>query len=316
VFESPTSYLCFFFFLAMLDSLSRADEALPQSGLAAVPGWAVAGACVAAIWGVYVLDVVPARANQAAFQMVMAVDREPITGSRRDRNNEVQRPPETDSLVHLDRSIELESPHADGARNLFAGRVLANLQRLKKARMDARARTLAHRAYDALEKNAELHPLDVRVRLGQAKVALALATILGDRSKLAEANSGLTEALPFSPRRQELVSRLVDLKLQLGQLSEALALSRQVVDNRPDGPYGYLILARTQAQLGRYDQALETLRAADKREVPFTGPAQQQRERLLQAVHAARRKQTTPAPPVQQRAGPAAPEEPQRGRTP
>ena len=131
-------------------------------------------------------------------------------------------------LQRFGEATALPSPHADSIRDHFAFIVANRFESYAEAGRVADAERLLRTAYTELEKNAALHPLDVRIAVRRAQIALRLATRGGRRELLPEAERELAAALDVAPRRQDLYFTLAAVEVELGKAAEAVHLLERV----------------------------------------------------------------------------------------
>jgi len=93
------------------------------------------------------------------------------------------------------------------------------------------AQQLFQLAYKELQKNYELHPLDLRVHAQEVLLLQEAATLSGNKSLLLEAEKIMEEALKESPKRQQFIYTLAGLKIQLNKVDEAEALYKRAISD-------------------------------------------------------------------------------------
>ncbi len=218
VFENPTSYLYFFFFLALLMGLVyNVPESSSQTTDRAAFPWAVFGVlgCVILLL-IYSTDINPKRANQAALHAIQALYSSPTT-----------------ALSSYKQALSIPSPHVDDIRN-DVGRVIGEIvPQLIQAKQNELAKEMLSTAYSELEKNIVLHPRDVRARIQLATMAQLYAQYFNDATYIAKAETLLKDAIPYSPRRQQLAFALAPIEASLGKFAEAETLLQGAVEQDP-----------------------------------------------------------------------------------
>ena len=122
----------------------------------------------------------------------------------------------------LDAAVRIPSPHIDDIRNDFARTVAQGAPQYAKAGNTELAKQLVERAYSELEKNRVLHPGDIRVHMQQTQLAQIAAEISQDPALIVKAEKILEEAISYSPKRQQLYYTLSGLQMQLGKGDDAL----------------------------------------------------------------------------------------------
>lgn len=286
VFENPTSYLYFMFWLALINRLATPEERPAEApgpggnparrsesavsaperpvGFAAIFG--VAGAALAAI---FTFNIQPARANQKTLFALEQLTRDPVIGTSAVRS-----------------ALEFNSPHIDDIRSDLARSIVTlvsgNAERLGRER----SLELVNLAYQALQENARTHPRDIRNYLSLAQLAQLAAVITNNFQYLVEAEQYLTEALKYSPRRQQLLYSLSGVKAQLGKSNEAIALIEQAITDDPEVGESYWRLAYIYSFLGQKEKALAILNQAKERGLTFDGQGVQVAAQIMASAGA------------------------------
>ncbi|MEK7643941.1 MAG: O-antigen ligase family protein [Patescibacteria group bacterium] len=253
VFENPTSYLFFFFFLAFINA-QTADypEVAPLKNEEKFPLSAGVVVAFAVFLFIYATDINPARANTATLRSIQAMYRDPVLGREL-----------------YDKAIKIPSPHIDDIRNDFARASAPGMMALLQNNNLDEAKKVFVLAYDELGKNRELHPQDIRVHIEQAQLAGAMAQKTSNAGLVMETEKNLTEALSYSPRRQQLQYMLSMVKLQLGKKNEAIALLKESIDNDPKIEEGWWRLALTYDQAGDNAEARKIIAEAGEKGIVF-----------------------------------------------
>lgn len=243
VFENPTSYLYFFFFLAFLNAqmISREKEEAQTSKVGA--------GVQALVWVVialviYITNVNPARANMAVLKAIGAA----YTGAQ--------------PLEAYQNAIKIPSPHIDDIRNDFARAVIQRAPAYVEDNRKDEAAQLVTLAYNELQKNRTLHPMDIRVHLQQAQTADIAVRYVGQVDKLFEAEATIQEALTYSPKRQQLFYMLSVVKLQVQKPDEAIKLLNQAIDLDPKIGEGWWRLAVVYKATGKEKEMRDTIQKA------------------------------------------------------
>jgi O-antigen ligase len=247
-FENVTSYLCLFLLLAFLNvelATERESVAARSKPLSPILAAAAAAAVLLAIW---LANVETAIASRAAHRAVIAANE--------------GRP--AIALVAFEQSAARLSPHVDGVRNLVAETILDRFDAYVAAGRSEEAVQLAARMYAELERNAKLHPLDVRVHIRRGNLALKLATSDGGRARLEHMESELQDALGRAPRRQEIRFVLSSIKAGLGKPREAIELLRESIEAAPTSGEGWWRLAFVYELYGMTADAARTLEDAQR----------------------------------------------------
>ena len=265
VFENPTSYLYFFFWLAFVNQRlfprSAVDGALDRGKR--VSPFVIGAVSLAVIMAVYATDINPARANRATLSTLKHLySGEDPVGSYR-------------------AAAAIPSPHIDDIRNDFARTVFTVLPNYVSAGRADQAKQLLFLANDELQKNRSLHPRDIRVHIQQAQLAQQATTLLHDQSLLLSTEATLTEALSYSPRRQMLYYLLGSVKLMIGKGDEGLAMFRRSIADDPKVGEGWWRLAYIYTQLNRPDDAKAVVREARAAGALFDSQGQDTIDKIL-----------------------------------
>jgi O-antigen ligase len=166
VFEDPTSYLYFFFFLAMLNQLTINKDFTLNSSAAPLadkkqraPGRNIS-AGLAVFAGLFVLlliystNINPSRANQKTLDSIKAMYTNP-----------------SEAIRLYKEAVAIASPHVDDIRNDFTRVAVQKISELAQGNKDIDlAQELFQLSYDESKKNLLLHPLDIRVNLQLVQV--------------------------------------------------------------------------------------------------------------------------------------------------
>jgi len=274
VFENPTSYLYFFFFLAFVNSQTT-QYSLPISngnkiesknlkieykdiplGLSVVVVFLV-------LLTIYSTNINSARANKAALRAIRA---------SYDNSSE--------SIQLYKEAIQIPSPHVDDIRNDFARAVEANFSALIK-----KNKTDAHQYFDLvyleLEKNRQLHPLDIRINLQEAQMDFVWAQINQDMRSVSRAEERLADALEKSPKRQQIIYMLASLDSQIGKTEDSIQLLRQSITDDPKISAGWVQLISLYNTMGKPDEAKKLLDEAIQKHVYFSKDEQKTLENSL-----------------------------------
>ncbi|MEK7083978.1 MAG: O-antigen ligase family protein, partial [Patescibacteria group bacterium] len=241
VFENPTSYMYFFFFLAFLNQEGQEGGERKESWR----GISIPAGCLITIMiliGVYATDINPARANMKSLLTI----RTAYAGS-----------PKTLELYR--QSEEAPSPHFDDIRNDFARVVSQVLPAFVQAKRTVEAKELLRAAMEELRKNRSLHPLDIRVHIQQAQLAMLGLQLFQDPEYMAEGEAALEDALTKSPKRQQILYMLANIKLQKGQIEEGVKLIERSINDDPVVGEGWWRMAIVYQELGQKEKAREII---------------------------------------------------------
>lgn len=271
VFENPTSYLYFMFWLAMVNKLtmnkepaSSADRQLTNIKTKVEKnvnvgkvdknlGYGVMGfICIVGLLMIFVFNVQPSRANKMTLKAIRDFNQDPILG-----------------LPSVKTALEFSSPHIDDIRSDIARNsfqiISANQQKIDKNKLQE----MFQLVYGNLQKNTELHPMDIRNQLTLAQLAQTAYTFDQNIQYIFEAENYLNQALSYSPRRQQIIFSLAAIKAQLNKPGEAVAMLEQTIKDNPRVSEGYWRLAFTYKVMGQDQKAKDILVLAEKNNIVF-----------------------------------------------
>jgi tetratricopeptide (TPR) repeat protein len=262
VFENPTSYLYFSLFLAFITAETQASDTNISGDKSRVRrdvSWPVVFVVgLMAIFVLYTTDINPKRANNATL---MAIQR--VYGA-----------PESAAAAFAS-ALVIPTPHIDDIRNDMArtaSEVADNL--VSQGKTDV-AKTLVVAAYDELEKNLILHPLDVRVDVELAQLAIRRAELYQDPQYIYEAEKLYENALAESPKRQQIQYALLGIKLQLGKNADAVALAETALNNDKQVPEAWWRLAWVYGIVGDKTKASNVIKEARAIGMKFSDQGEQ-----------------------------------------
>jgi tetratricopeptide (TPR) repeat protein len=277
VFENPTSYLYFVFWLAFVNRISSKkynlleNQATNSSQIKAKPDRLV-GSGLVAVTGVlisgliFIFNVQPARANKSSLIALSFVN-----------NSTVDR-----AIEKIGVALSFDSPHIDDIRGdigrSILGVVSQNYQKMDKQK----AVQLINTIFPSLQENIKLHPQDVRSYIVLSEFSRLRAMIDNEDVFIKEGEKYLDMALIYSPRRQQVIYALVDFKQALGKNEEAKKLLEQTIQDNPKIAEGYLRLAYLlKSFLNQPQKAVEVINNARKNDVEFSSTEEQQIKSLL-----------------------------------
>lgn len=269
VFENPTSYLYFFCILAFITAVTRAPAA-PVAPLTAKSGeyGTVSPVTFVAVTAVALLvifstNINPKRANTAALGVIQTLYTAPQTAQ---------------SLY--ERAAAIPSPHQDDIRSDVARTISEITDSLVSAGRTDIAKSLVTLAFSEQEKNQILHPLDIRIDIQQAQLAIRRAELFQDPLYIVAAEGLYERALAKSPKRQQIIYALVSVKVQLGKMDEAVALAESAWNSDPEIVEAWWRLAWVYAISGDTDKARSIV--AEARDKGFVFDAQG--EQVVRAI--------------------------------
>ncbi len=250
VFENPTSYLSFFFFLAFVNGVENKEEnsseKITKSKISSWKVWLIFLGILLFLWHT---NIKPGQANMSTFRTLQSL----YTGQ--------------DILKNYELTLSISSPHVDDVRNDIARIVSGVIPEYAKANRLSDIEPLFEKSYDDMKKNLLLHPRDVRVAMQLAQMAQSGAQFFQRPLLITEAEQVLSQALLASPKRQQIQYMLAILSLQLGNVEKSEQLLLSSISNNSRINEGWWRLAALYAQTQRNDQALKTLSDAEKQGV-------------------------------------------------
>lgn len=260
VFENPTSYLYFMFWLALFVSMSNGwlvDNSHMKSDKKISMGTLSMFGLVFFLI-IFIFNIQPARANMKALGAVRAISQNPIIG-----------------IPQANEALAFSSPHIDDIRSDIARTIVQILsggwQKIGKEKSDE----LFNIVVVSLEKNLLLHPLDIRNQLALAQIYQMGSMIDNNGLYVIKSEVVLEDALKKSPKRQQIIYSLATTKMQLNKMTEAAKLLEQTIEDNPKIDEGYWRLAYIYKINNQIDKAKEILKTANDRGVVFQSQGQQ-----------------------------------------
>ncbi len=266
VFENPTSYLYFMFWLALVaqstTAVVKSDENNIQKIKTAAASQPVGiGAVVltglAALAVIFVFEIQPARANIKTLDALNAFATDPTTG-----------------FAVMQETLKFNSPHIDDIRSDLARMVVDLVGRYYQKLGKEQSVQFIDFTRTSLEENVKLHPLDIRNNMTLTQLNQLSYAITNDPRFIVSAHEYLVDALSKSPRRQQLMYMLASIKLQLGRKDEAIRLMEQSIEEDQKISEGYWRLAFIYQFIGDTIRARATLGLAHERGVVFDAQGQ------------------------------------------
>ncbi len=250
VFENPTSYLTFFFFLAFVNGIDTPEKILEEKkDKSKIPGWKVVLVFGSIFLFLSHTNVKPGQANMSTFTTLQSL----YTGQN--------------ILQNYEKTMSIPTPHVDDVRNDVARTVVSVLPEYAKANRLKDIEPLFDKAYEDMKKNLMLHPSDVRIAMQIGQMAQVGAQLFGRPLLLSEAEQALSQALKASPKRQQIQYMLSIVSLQIGNVEKSEQLLVSSISNNPEISEGWWRLAALYAQTGRTDKAVQTLSEAETQNI-------------------------------------------------
>lgn len=254
VFENPTSYLYFMFWMALTsfmvnDSNVHGQIKMDQkitSGILSIVGLIL-------FLIIFIFNIQPARANQKALAAIRAIAQDPPV-----------------SMPIVKDALSFSSPHIDDIRSDISRTLVqvlsSNWEKLGKDKSNE----FLNLIIENLEKNLLLHPLDIRNQLTLAQIYQLGAIINNNGLYILKSETVLEDALKKSPKRQQIIYNLSATKMQLNKIPEAVKLLEQSIEDNPKVSEGYWRLAYTYKMNNQSDKAKNILQIANDRKLVFS----------------------------------------------
>lgn len=291
VFENPTSYLYFMFWLALINGFAvRSKKKIIQSTIdkkmpvLASPnktvsaGYIIGAIALAAVF-IFILNIQPARANMKALYALQVVNADPVG-----------------AIPAIEDALHFSSPHVDDIRNDVSHVIISAISDTNQKISDDKKIQLETIVSDALISNLLLHPLDIRIHLSLSQMYQNVAVQKNSVQAMMQAEKYLQEALALSPRRQQIMYNLAIVQLQLGKSDQAIALFDQTINDNPMIAESYIRLGYTYLSLKKPELAKATLERADKNGVVYNEQEQQSVNQIIATFLAPQTNSTSSSP--------------------
>lgn len=253
IFENPTSYLYFFFVLALIQVRTTSDSKHEEHHTAnTISSAVVIGVSLVILLFVYATEVNPARANRQSLNVAQAL----LSG-------------QDNALDLYDEALQIPTPHIDDIRSDFSRNIGSALPRYSRQGNKEYIRVLIYRAFEEMEDNKRLHPKDIRPHIEQSGLARKLTRELNDTSLFFQTEEILEQALKYAPKRQQIIYMLANLKTAVGKQDEAIAMLEEAVAADNTIGEGIWRLGNEYIFAKEYDKALELIDDAEERNVSF-----------------------------------------------
>ena len=265
VFENPTSYLYLMFFLAFLNTqLSRQEsvhtDRLTPKGLLPIAG---VGLVLAGL--IWKTNVNVARANMLLLKAIGHIHlRAPNSA--------------WSAYKKAEKTCSIHMAHARSVlASVFIEQVPFYIQEGKKDTM----LTFLVKMFQELEKNKKRHPLDVRNNIHRGNLADLISTYFGDNTYCKQIENELETGLRMSPRRQEILFLLSNIKMRLDKPQESIELLEQAIKANPNVGESWWRLALIYKIMGKHENAKDIIHEAYKKGAVFTSIDKQKVETIL-----------------------------------
>jgi len=257
VFENPTSYLYFFFFLAWVASLTRDSSAQSLSGRASgsLSPLVKFGVPVVIFVVIYITNINVAKANMATLDAVHSVYQGNVPLS----------------LEYYERAKSFHSPHIGDIRSDYirGGSQLVE-QAYRANKNSPQLQDFMNYLYEEQNKNREFRPLDIRIHLLQSQMAILSDVLKPDANRKKEAEKLLLDAQALSPRRQQIQFILAGIYISEGRTEEGLKLIEQAVEAEPRAGESWVKLVTAYVQTNQPQKAVAAWQEAKTRGALFT----------------------------------------------
>lgn len=265
VFENPTSYLYFMFWLAMAGGLSAKKEDLINVGAKnngkvvnlfpnkVIGSGTVVSTCLVVLLLVFIFEIQPARANMKTLDALKYLSYQPTTG-----------------MEIMKSALAFNAPHIDDIRSDITRTVAQVLNSATDKLGKEKSMEMLNMALEAMQANVVLHPYDIRNYLTLSQLDQVGYSLTNDPKYIGEYGNNLEIALTYSPKRQQIIYNLANFYLQIGKTEEAISSIAQTINDDPKVSEGYWRLAYIYRLVGKMDKAKEILDLAEKNGVVFS----------------------------------------------
>ncbi len=265
VFENPTSYLYFMFWLAMVGALSAKpvelvvvavkNNAKPNNNVPdktmKMGGVTTAGVLVFLV--IFIFNIQPARANMKTLEALKYLSYQPEVG-----------------IEIMKAALAFNSPHIDDIRSDLTRTIISVLGDENSKLTKEKKLEVFGLAYEAIQANIVLHPYDIRNYLTLGQLGQVGYSLTSDPKYIAEYGTNLEIARTYSPKRQQIIYNIANFYLQTGRNDEAVKLLEETINDDTKIAEGYWRLAYTYKLIGKIDKAKEILDLATKNNVVFS----------------------------------------------
>ncbi len=252
VFENPTSYMYFMFWLAMINHLaSKGTEDVGRT----ITGDKSIGAGAVILTGIivsiiiFVFNIQPARANMLTLKVLKSLNTNPAG-----------------SVEIMREALSFNSPHIDDIRSDISRLAMQTISANAEKIGSAKSMEIFTVADEELRKNLILHPLDIRNHIILSQLSQAAYEITKDSKYVGQTEQLFKDAITFSPKRQQLLFGLSTIYMQMGKLDESVRLLEQAMNDNPKIGESYWRLAYIYYMAGEYEKAKEVMSLAEEGE--------------------------------------------------
>jgi len=259
VFENPTSYLYFMFWLAMISSLTAksGDEKKEVDSKIITDKKLNFGTIFLVFVSIFIFIFIFNIRNASANQKNLLAIRNLSSGFS------------SGNLEVMD-SLSFSSPHIDDTRSNIGRAALdflsANWQKLDKTKVN----NLFDLVIQNLEKNLLIHPLDIRNQLLLSQIYQLQTIVNNNPVYLLKMENVLQDALSKSPKRQQIIYSLSAVQMQLNKKDSAIKLLEQTILDNPNVSESYWRLAYIYKLAGQEEKAKKIIDQGVNYGVRFT----------------------------------------------
>ena len=279
VFENPTSYLYFMFWLAMTSSLSiKKEEPIsagaknngsPKATANIFPNKVIGTGAIVTTGAVillliFIFEIQPARANMKTLDALKYLSNQPLVG-----------------IDIMKSALAFNSPHIDDIRSDLTRTVAQVLVNTADKLGKEKSMEMLNIALEAMRANVLLHPYDIRNYLTLSQLSQVGYSLTNDTRYIGEYGNYLETALAYSPKRQQIIYNLANFYLQIGKTDEAIKALEQTIEDDYKVSESYWRLAYTYKLIGKLDKAIEVLNLAEKNGVVFSDADQEIVDQIL-----------------------------------
>ncbi len=261
VFENPTSYLYFMFWLAMINQLTKSAPAPTEikqnhAKILVIPDKRISGGAMsvvgtAAVLVIFIFNIQPARANMKTLNALKVLTYAPAQAA-----------------PVVKEALAFNSPHVDDIRSDL-GRTIAQMLGGENKLSKEQNLELFKIAEDALLENTRLHPYDIRNYLSLSPLYQGAYALTNEVSYVVKYGESLEAALKYSPKRQQIIYNLANFYLQTSRVDRAIELLQKALDDESGISETYWRLAYVYKINKNMDKALEILELAKKNNIEF-----------------------------------------------
>jgi len=297
VFENPTSYLYFFFMLALFNSQTLAkqpDRATNTFRLHPIAAIGVAGAIITIMWTTNFRTAAESKLDLDTNQLIRSGDlqkaRQAIIRSQasltlgpgglgadqghavlkrlmvhRILGKEYQAPPQAPHIIATAVNIAQSKHSRQWSESVKKFATLNPQQKLENGpAVKKDLHPLAVLAYKRLGDDLGNHPLDIHLSLLRGRIALQMAYQFDDDARMHEVETELEHSLINSPQNQEILYVLAAVKLCLSKSKQAIECLETAIQGLPKSDEGWWRLVEVYKATNQDKKVQEVIRRAKR----------------------------------------------------